>query len=326
MLACGMSVRKRRIATTVFGCAMALATLPAVLAGSGQAGVASDFPALAPSYGVSATGSQFAAQVLASAPIPPGAQPWTAAPPAVLDAPMEGVGESPLIDLHELYLVDEPAGANLTAPSPAQSSPLDSYVLAHLPPGSSLQSSGGEGGPGGYAVGFAVSLPTSGPHESLAMLLYATTATTDGKYVLRVDAQVVWVPDRSPADAIPPPASAQLTGYASLSAMNPSSGPVTVQLGEADSGQLAAAVNALPPAPQSMCSENSLLFTIAFTPRSGAGSTYVVSEWACSSVVDVSVGATELPPLHDAGCVLLSLVQSDLPAQAAGTKSAVAAC
>jgi len=104
-------------------------------------------------------------------------------------------------------------------------------------------------GPSGDATGFFLSLPTSGPSQSLAMLLYATTATSGGQYALRVDAQVVWVPDRSSSEAIPPPAGAQLTGFATLSAANPSSGPVSVQLGEADSARLAAAVNALPLAP-----------------------------------------------------------------------------
>jgi hypothetical protein len=327
MLARCMDVRRRRIAVIVVGCAMALATLPAVLAGSGQTGVASGFPAAAPSYGVSATGSQFAAQVLASAPIPPGAQPWwTAAPPAALDGPLEGVGEAPLIDLHDFYLVGEPAGANLIAPYPAQNSPLDSYVLAHLPSGSSFQGSGSQGGPGGSAVFFAVSLPTSGPNESLAQLLYATSPTTGGEYLLRIDAQVVWVPDRSSADAIPVPATAQLTGYAIATAMGYSSGRVTVQLDQADSTRLAAAINALPLAPQALCMEDSLLYKITFEPQRGSGQTDQVSGGLCPKAVDVTLGATPLPPLSDAGCSVLSLVASLLPSKAAGTLGAVAYC
>jgi len=158
-------------------------------------------------------------------------------------------------------------------------------------------------GPSGDATGFFLSLPTSGPSQSLAMLLYATTATSGGQYVLRVDAQVVWVPDRSSSEAIPPPAGAQLTGFATLSAANPSSGPVSVQLGEADSARLAAAVNALPLAagdilhgrlPPSSPSPSSLPLQLQPQLLGVRGPL-----WA---TVEVSVGATHLPALSDTGC------------------------
>ena len=250
MLARGMEVRGRRIAVIVVGGALALAALPAVLADSSPPPSVPAATSTAPDYTPSAAGEQFAAQVLASAPLPPGAQAWTAPPPAVLATPMQSIGVSGLIDIHELYLVDEPAG-------PALSDPLNGYVRAHVPAGSKEMGGGSMSGPSGDATGFFLSLPTSGPSQSLAMLLYATTATTGGQYVLRVDAQVVWVPDRSSSDAIPPPAGAQLTGFATLSAANPSSGPVSLQLGEADSARLAAAVNALPLAPGTFCMEDS---------------------------------------------------------------------
>ena len=320
MLARGMEVRGRRIAVIVVGGALALATLPPVLADSSPPPSVPAATSTAPDYTPTAAGEQFAAQVLASAPLPPGAQAWTAPPPAVLATPMQSIGVSGLIDIHELYLVDEPAG-------PALSDPLNGYVRAHLPAGSKEMGGGSMSGPSGDATGFFLSLPTSGPSQSLAMLLYATTATTGGQYVLRVDAQVVWVPDRSSSDAIPPPAGAQLTGFATLSAANPSSGPVSLQLGEADSARLAAAVNALPLAPGTFCMEDSLLFTIAFQPPPFSSSpSYSVSEDLCGSTVDVSVGATHLPALSDTGCSLRRLVAGLLPARAAGTRSAAADC
>jgi hypothetical protein len=320
MLARCMDVRRRRIAVIVVGCALALATLPAVLADSSPAPSVPAVTSTAPDYTPSAAGEQFAAQVLASAPLPPGAQEWTATPPAVLATPMQSIGVSGLIDIHELYLVDEPA-------SPALSNPLNGYVRAHLPAGSKEMGGGSMFGPSGDATGFFLSLPTSGPSQSLAMLLYATTATSGGQYVLRVDAQVVWVPDRSSSEAIPPPAGAQLTGFATLSAANPSSGPVSVQLGEADSARLAAAVNALPLAPGTFCMEDSLLFTITFQPPPFSSSpSYSVSEDLCGATVYVSVGATHLPALSDTGCSLGHLVAGLLPARAAGTRSAAADC
>jgi hypothetical protein len=320
MLARCMDVRRRRIAVIVVGCAMALATLPAVLAGSGQAGAASGSTTLAAGSGTASSGSQFAAQVLASAPIPPGARPWAAAPPAALDAPMLSVGVSGLIDVHALYVVGEPAGLSDT-------DPLDSWVLAHRPAGAMIQSTGSSSGPDGDATGFVLSLPTSGPNESLAQLIYETTASTGGDYVLRIDAEVVWVPDRSGTEAIPTPVGAQLTGFATLSAANPSSGPVTVQLGEAAGARIAAAVNALPLAPGTFCMEDSLLFIITFQPPPFSfNPSYSVSEDLCGSTVYVSAGATHLPALSDTGCSLRRLVASLLPAAAVGTRETVDSC
>jgi hypothetical protein len=319
MLARCMDVHWRRIAAAVIGCALVLATLPAVLAGSSPVSSVPAITSTPPDYTPSAAGEQFATQVLASAPLPPGAQEWTAPPPADLDS-VQTVGISGLIDIHELYLVGEPA-------TPDESGSLDRYVLAHLPPHSSLAGGNSGGGPQGMTSGFSVSLPTSGPNESRAQILYETTNAPAEGYVLRLDAQVVWVPDRSSAEAIPPPTGAQLTGFATLSAANPSSGPVSVQLGEAAGARLAAAVNALPLAPGTFCMEDSLLFTITFQPPPFSSSpSYSVSEDLCGATVYVSVGATHLPALSDNGCSLRHLVAGLLPTQAAGTRSAASNC
>jgi hypothetical protein len=319
MLARCMNVRTRRIATTVIGGLLALATLPAVLAGSGQPTAATRFASTTPGASAPASGEQFAIQVLDSAPIPSGAQAWTAPPPADLES-VQTVGISGLIDLHELYLVGEPA-------TPDGSGSLDRYVLAHLPPRSSLAGGNSGGGPQGMTSGFSVSLPTSGPNQYWAQILYETTNAPGGGYVLRIDTEVVWVPDRSGTEAIPTPVGAQLTGFATLSAANPSSGPVTVQLGEAAGARIAAAVNALPLAPETFCMEDSLLFTITFQPPPFSfNPSYSVSEDLCGSTVYVSAGATHLPALSDTGCSLRRLVASLLPAAAVGTRETVDSC
>jgi hypothetical protein len=319
MLARCMDVPKRRIATAVVGCAMALATLPAVLASSAQPTAATRFASTPPGAAATASGDQYAIQVLDSAPIPPGAQAWTAPPPADLES-VQTVGISGLIDLHELYLVEEPA-------TPDGSGSLDHYVLAHLPPRSSLAGGNSGGGPQGMTSGFAVSLPTSEPNQYWAQILYETTNAPGGGYVLRIDAEVVWVPDRSGTEAIPTPTGAQLTGFATLSAANPSSGPVTVQLGEAAGARIAAAVNALPLAPGTFCMEDSLLFTITFQPPLfSSNPSYSVSEDLCGSTVYVSAGATHLPALSDTGCSLRRLVASLLPTAAVGTRETVDYC
>jgi hypothetical protein len=319
MLARCMDVRTRRIATAVVGCALALATLPAVLGGSGQAG-ASGSPTVATAAGTASSASQLAEKVLASAPIPPGARPWTAAPPAALTHPMLSAGISGLIDVDKLYAVGEPAGLSDT-------DPLDSWVLAHRPAGAMIESTGSTSGPEGDATGFALSLPPAGPNDALAQLLYATTATTGGDFVLRIDAQVVWVPDRAGGEAIPPPGGAELTGFATIWGPFGSSGPVSLQLGEVDSARLADAVNALPLAAQVFCMEDDVVFTITFRPLPfTSGAIYLVAEGTCGGMVDVSVGSTQLPVLSDQGCALRNLVAGLLPARAAGTLGAIEYC
>ena len=314
-----MIVQRRRIAAACVAVVMALAALPAVLTGASAPTAATGFAGATPAAAPPASGEQFAIQVLASAPIPPGAQAWTAPPPADLDA-VQTVAISGLIDLHELYLVGEAAAAE-------GGGSLDRDVLEHLPAGSSLATSNSGSGPQGTTSGFSMSLPLAGPNQYFAQLVYESTAAPGGGYVLRVDAEVVWVPDRSATDVIPPPAGAELTGYTTLSAANASSGPVTVELGEAAGARLAAAVNALPLAPDVMCAEGSLLFTITFQPPAGSpGPTSSVSENLCGPTVYGNVGATRLPALSDAGCSLRRLVAGLLPAQATGTRGSVADC
>jgi hypothetical protein len=319
-----MDMRMRRIGVAAVGAVMALAVLPAALAASGQSEAGSGLASTTlrtPATGAQpaagdlpASGQQFAAQVLSAAPLPPGAQPWTATPPSVLAQPPLTIGSGDLSDIDALYLVDEAAGPSMSE-----------YVLTEVGAGATVLTTGSTSGPSGSTVMFEVSMPTAGPNQSSAQLLYATTQLPDGDYLLRIDAQVVWVPGRSPSDAIPEPAGAQLTGYAAISAMNSSTGPVTVQLGEADSLELADAINALPIAAPAMCMENSLLSTITFYPMSGVSPAHV-QEWLCPKLVQVSFGGAQPVLLNDGACSVIRLVAGLLPEQAAGTRGAVQYC
>jgi len=316
MLARCMDVRVRRVAVSVVAVVTVLAAPPAVLTSSAPPAAPPGFASAGHPVAAPASADQFAIQVLDSAPVPPGAQPWTAAPPAVLNGWMS-VAVSGLVDLDALYLVNDPGLTGL----------LDNWVAEHLPRGATESGYGEFGSPSGDAEGFTVSLPTSGPNEYLAQLEYETTEAGGGAYVLRIDAQVVWVPDRSGSERIPLPAGAELTGYTTLSLANPSSGPVSVQLGEAAGARLAAAVNALPLAPETVCAEGSLLFTITFQPPAfSPNPTYSVSEDSCGSTVSVSESTGQLPALRDSGCSLRRLVASLLPPPAVGTRGSVAYC
>jgi hypothetical protein len=311
----------RRLAVSIVAVIMALAVLPAAMPSSGQNPTGSQVAASTPTpiRGTSATpgsAEQFATQVLSEAPVPPGAQLWMGTAPTPLAEPIQAPADSDLTDLSELFSVDEPAGPPTEA--------MDGYVLAHLPTGSSYvgwQSGGARYG-AAEATDFTVALPTTGSNEYLAWLLYATTAAPGGGYVLRIDSQTIWVPNPPAAEVIPRDVTADLTGYTRLSLSNPSSGPVSVQLSEVASSELAAAIDELPPAPQGMCMENALLYTIVFSPSGDATQSYEVTGWVCGQVVEVTEGGTSLPPLHDTQCALIGLVVSLLPATAVGTDDA----
>jgi hypothetical protein len=195
-------------------------------------------------------------------------------------------------------------------------------VLAHLPQGAGSAGtsyySPGNGSAG--SEGLAVTLPTYGPNEYSAQLLYATVSTAAGAYVLRVDAQTTWAQTRAASEKVPGNYRALLTGFKALSLMRGPSGPASVDLSPADSARLVKAFDALPLGGGGMCMEDSLLYTITFSPTSGAGPGYKVSGWGCAASVQVSTGNSVLPPLYDKSCSLLDLVRQFAPASATATR------
>jgi hypothetical protein len=124
----------------------------------------------------------FAQQVLAEATIPPGAQSTSKVVSPWLGGPFGTLGVAGLIDDHRLYLVD------------STPDPVERDIEAGLPEADRVTSTGSSG----LANGFAVTLPTSGPHEYLAQLTYDLAPVGGTKDTeLRVDAQTVWLPSRT---------------------------------------------------------------------------------------------------------------------------------
>lgn len=247
------------------------------------------------------------------APIPPGASAWTAALPPLLAAPATSVGIRGLIDIHQVYLV------------PFQLS--QRAVTGQLPPGAKVTTSGSGGGPQGSDTSFVVAMPTLGPHEYLAQIVYTMT-TVGVRELLRVDAQVVWVPSRPAAEAIPTPVTADVTGFNLISLASLAGAPVhsiTVRLGPGQSGRLAAVVDSLPRGAGVLCMEDAETYSITFLPLSGA-SPVTVTGHLCGSAVDISVGGRSWPTLHDGRCLLLRAVSAVLPRSAAGTHNAAKDC
>lgn len=303
---------KRRLFRNGVVAALTAAALVAAV-GIGASGAVPHVPTSppVPLFGTpmdAAASDAFAARTLALAPIPSGASSWTGSPPAPLQEPMS-VGVSGLVDVDELFEMTPLA------------EPLSTYVLAHLPPGAKITTSGYGSGPNGSSAEFVVSLPTSGPNESLALLVYTTTPV-GSEEVVRVDAEVVWVPNRPAGEDIPTPVTATLTGFRTVSAAFGAVGPVTVALDPQQSARLARLVNALPLGPESFCAEDAEVFSISFVVQNASGGSYQVTGSLCGRAVRLTVDGAARPLLSDAGCSLFDAVRALLPSSAAGSRGA----
>ena len=258
------------------------------------------------------SGDAFAQRVLAEAPVPPSARSTAAFHSDFLKQPFQTVGVGGLIDLHQTYAIDEPPPA------------VQAYITAHLPQGAKLDGTGTLGSPAGEAHGIELSFPTSGANENYAELLYEIVSYGAGSSEFRIDAQVVWVPNRSAYELAPADAAVAVTGFSQTPLMNPSSGPVTVELSSAQAGSLTAVANSLPLAPMPGCMENALLYTIEFRPSS-SNQVFELDGYECTATVLVSSNGKAMSPLNDAGCRLLRAVVSLLPkGRAEGTRTASA--
>jgi hypothetical protein len=261
------------------------------------------------------TAASFALRVLREASVPPHARLTTKDVSGSLGRVFETPDVVGLIDLHRFYLVDELAGT------------VESYVAAHLPKGAHWTTSTGFGtAPTGGEMGYAVSLPVSGPHDYLAGLAYyfQPVGTTGDETEIRVDSQTVWEPGRSARELAPPGGIVEVTGFSKVSIFG-SSGPITVRLDNTQREALRAVLNALPLAPSaSGCHEDALLYRITFRPTAGAALSFEADGWNCPRVVVVTEHGRNMTPLSDADCSLLRTVVDVLPPhEAKGTRSSV---
>jgi hypothetical protein len=255
----------------------------------------------------------YAQQVLAEAIVPPGAHATTAVHSDFLKEPFEKVGADGLIDVSRIYVIDELPGAVL------------SYVTTHLPQGARTTGTTTLGSRTGEAYGIAVSMPTSGANENYAELLYTVVADGAASSEFRVDAQVIWVPNRSADELAPAGVTVEVTGFSQTSVMNESSGPVTIKLTSAQADALRTIANSLPLAPLPSCVEDSLLYKVDFHPSAFPNQSFELDGYECVATVLVTSNGKALSPLNDAGCHLLATVVSLLPkGQADGTRSALA--
>ncbi len=261
------------------------------------------------------TAASFALRVLREAGIPPQARLTTKDVSGSLGQVFETPGIGGLTDVHRFYLVDELAAT------------VESYVQAHLPKGAQWTTSTGFGtAPTGGAMGYAVSLPVSGPHEYFAELAYyfQPVGTTSDETEIRVDSQTVWEQSRSDRELAPAGGILEMTGFSQVFPFG-SSGPVTVRLDNTQTEALRVALNALPLGPpRGGCHEDALLYRITFRPAAEAALSFEADGWICPRVVVVTEHGRNMAPLSDASCSLLRAVVDVLPPhEAKGTRSSV---
>lgn len=290
-----------------------LATLLVAACASPQPAGSLVLPSAASSPPAAAT--TFAQQVLDAAVLPPGARVTHTFASDLLKRPFETPAVASLVDLYLLYAVDELPNS------------VKVFLTSHLPPGASVSTIGTAGDPHGSVDGFTVSMPTSGPNENYAALVYEVAAYEQNATEFRVDAQVIWVANRPREETVPAGGIVEVTGFAQTPLMNPSSGPVTVQLNGAQAAALRSVADSLPLGPDSVCAEDALLYRIDFRPSPGSPAPFEMDGYECGYSVQVSKSGQALAPLNDAGCLLLNEVISLLPAgSAAGTRSASGSC
>ena len=132
---------------------------------------------LAEPRSVALRGRPLAQQVLAQAPLPPGAIATTAVPLS-LSMPPSIVGCSPLWDLHETFVLNSRIDVR-------------SFVRSHLPAGGTVTESGFSGGPGVPTVTFITVTLASSLGSRAPMILYSSVSSGNRSTDLRVDSQVM---------------------------------------------------------------------------------------------------------------------------------------
>ena len=259
------------------------------------------------------TAASFALRVLKEGTIPPGARPTHKILCGWLLHAASSVAVGDLTDLHKLYLV---------AKSPDE---VENYVEAHLRRGAKVTSSGNGSSPQCTDEDVEVSLPTSGNNEYLAQLVY-TLARVGAGSELRIDAETVWVPNRPAGEVAPTGRVMEVTGFSKSSAMEGSSGPVTVRLDSPHAATIRKVFNTLSRAPKVICTEDSLLFQITIRAKAGLPPFITADGYECGETVFVTENGKSLPSLYDGNCSILRAVAELLPPKAKSTREIAGQC
>lgn len=215
-------------------------------------------------------GHKAAQRILAKVQLPPGAVAAARDPSGGTLAHPGAYPATPnLIDLHGFWRV------------PGDPAEVLDWIKAHSPAGSGASYSGTSGDKEGITaqwMGFSV----GGSSETL---VFGVAAARGGGSALRVDAQVVWVLERSPTERIPAGVHAVKVSEQRLG--GPSRGPwtITTLARVADAAALIDRLSASQPGLSFCPSDTGPDVTLAFLSRSGANlATAVVDGSGCLAV------------------------------------------
>lgn len=137
-------------------------------------------------------GRALAGRLLASASLPPGSVPLPRAPTRSLAVPQQAPATGDLVDVKAYFLV--PIGA----------ASCRRFLAAHPPPGTVSTGGGTSGGPGvPTLLSMTFGLARLPAFAQVADLEYSLQGAPGQRAYLRLDAQVVWRPVRSPSTMIP---------------------------------------------------------------------------------------------------------------------------
>jgi len=194
------------VAVTV-GAAVALAACGSIVAppasgphsspgGTPRASATRSAPAIpAPPAGSRAEAAALARQMLSRLRLPPGTRrlPPDPLPPSLRQPAARYVLGPASFDQRQLFALAQPMDA------------VANFLVAWVPPGLSLASTGQGSSPGGVTMREVSDMVRSLPAGvSAAMIVFTVVPATSGGSLLRADAQVTWYPPRSAAEYIDP--------------------------------------------------------------------------------------------------------------------------
>ena len=238
----------------------------------------------------------FARAVLREAVIPPGSVRAVIGRRSILAVPPANPAIKGLADLYRAYKIARPVSA------------VQAYEKTHLPRGARLAGVGRNCHEGAVSYFILLSVPVAGSHEYSAGLAIDIASLGARSSLLRVDAQVRWVPGRPAAEKARASARLRLTIYRSGQV----GGNVTVTLRGASEREVTGLLNSFPVGAASQCAERDPLYQLDYA---SPGSRFVATGYGCAGTVLVAVDGRSAAPLQDRRLGLVRLMNSFLPAR-----------
>lgn len=254
----------------------------------------------------------WAHQLVGQVYLPPGSQPTTAAGTVISHFYPEAIALPGPAQASASAFFADPLPPDATAAAIEGHYPHRAMATTNGPP------------PAGVSA-VALVPPVSGPNHEAAEVTYSIVANGTGSQ-FRVQATVVWAPDRSPAETVAATGPVLVTGYTSGSLMQGATGPVEVRVTGPAASRIRRAFNALYRAASTPgCMESIAEFRLVF-PKEGTSKVFTASASGCGNGVSVTAGSQQLDPLRGS-CQLLGDVAAVLPPRkGAQTKSRAKTC